>query len=178
MSFLDFAARMSPYWGFGALMGWAIWKSDYKDLLAFDKKAFGKFFIFMALITVYRYYMIQSAVRAGLGSHFEAVKGLPVGAVFFTPWEDLCHEIPLVLLRRMIGTSKWAFPIHAIAMAAVMISFGAGHVYQGIPAAMLISLYIPFATNFGQKKGFGTLMASHVLYDFTTIMTIRMALGL
>ena len=32
MTFTDFALRMGPYWGLGALMGWAIWKSDYKNI--------------------------------------------------------------------------------------------------------------------------------------------------
>lgn len=178
MSFLDFAARMCPFWGFGALMGWAVWKSDYKDLLAFDKKAFAKFFLFMCALTVYRYIMLKIMIANGFGSHLDAVKSLPVGAVFFTPWEDLTHSLALVLMRRMIGTRWWTWPIHAIAMAVVMISFGSGHLYQGVISACLISLYIPFAVSFGQRKGFGTLMAGHVLYDFTTIMTIRAALGL
>jgi hypothetical protein len=178
MSFLDFAARMCPYWGLGALMGWAVWKSDYKDLLAFDKKAFGKFFLFMCAVTVYRYFMLKILVANGMGSHFDAVKSLPVGGVFFTPWEDACHGLPLVLLRRMIGTKKWTWPIHALAMTTVTIGFGLGHVYQGVAAAAFISLYIPFSVWFGQKRGFATLMCSHVLYDFSTIMAIRMALGL
>lgn len=177
MSFLDFAARMLPYWCLGGLMGWAVWKSDYKDLLAFDKKAFGKFFLFMAALSVYRYCMIQLAISHGIDLHLDAVKGLPIGAVFFTPWEDMCHTVPLVLLRRMLGTSKWTWPIHALAMVMVALSFGCGHLYQGVMSAAFISLYIPFGVSFGQKRGFGTLMAGHVLYDFSTIALIKMIVG-
>lgn len=177
MSFLDFAARMFPYWCLGALMGWAVWKSDYKDLLAFDKKAFGKWTAFMACISVYRYFMIKAMIMSGIGSSFNAVRMLPIGSTVFVGWEDLAHSLPLVLLRRVIGTSKWVFPIHAIATSAVMLSFMSGHLYQGVPAAALISLYIPFGISFGQKRGFGTLIAGHMAYDFCTMEIIRIALG-
>ena len=178
MSFLSFAARMFPYWSFGALMGWAVWKSDYKDLLRFQWKSFSKFFLFMAFVSVYRYAMLRLAIHSGMNLHLDAIKSLPIGAVFFVPWENLAHSIPLVLFRRMIGTSKWVWPIHALAMAVIMISFGLGHTYQGIFSACFISLAVPLDVHWGQKVGFGTTMAAHVLYDLLTIMTIRMALGL
>jgi hypothetical protein len=178
MSFLSFALRMFPYWSFGALMGWAVWKSDHKDLLRFQWKSFLKFFLFMAIVSVYRYAMLRLAIHSGMHLGLEAVTKLPIGAVFFTPWENLTHSIPLVLLRRMIGTSKWTWPIHALAMVVVMISFGLGHTYEGIFAACFISLAVPFDIYWGQKVGFGTTMAAHVWYDLSTIMTIRMALGL
>lgn len=178
MSFLSFALRMFPYWSFGALMGWAVWKSDYKDLLAFDKKAFAKWFLFLCVVSVYRYGMLKLAIHSGMNLNLGPVSKLPVGATLFVGWEDLAHSMPLVLLRRIIGNSKWVWPIHFLATLTIMTSFFLGHTYQGILAAAFISLYIPFGVRFGQKKGFGTLCAGHVIYDFSTIMTIRMALGL
>jgi hypothetical protein len=178
MSFIDFAFRMFPYWSMGAFMGWAVWKSDYKDLLRFEWKPFSKFFLFMCLLTVYRYWMIKAIIASGMGANLQAVTKVPVGGVFFVGWEDLCHSAPLVILQRMIGTKKWTWPIHALCTAMVMLSFMTGHLYQGFGAAMFISLYILFGISFGKKRGFGTLIAGHMLYDFLTIMTIRMALGL
>lgn len=178
MSFLDFAFRMAPYWSLGAFMGWAVWKSDYKSLLAFDAKAFGKWCLFLTVISFYRYYMLKLAIHAGIDLHLDAVKSLPVGATAFVGWEDLAHSLPLVLLRRMIGTSKWTWPIHGLCTTMVLVSFLSGHLYQGLPAACFISLYILFGIHFGQKRGFGTLMLGHMAYDFSTIMTIRLALGL
>jgi len=178
MSFTDFASKMFPFWGLGALMGWAIWKSDYKDLLRFDWKAFSKFFLFMAVVSTYRYYMLRFKIAHGADLHLDAVKSLPIEAVFFVFWENLYHSVPLVLLRRMIGTNKWVMPIHALAMAMVMISFGIGHAYQGIFAATFISFAVPFDVHWGQKVGFGTTILCHILYDFLTIMTIRLAMGM
>jgi hypothetical protein len=177
MTFTGFAMRMWPYWCLGALMGWAVWKSDYKDLLRFEWKPFAKFFLFMCVVSIYRYFMISLMVRHGMGSNLNAVKGLPVGAVFMTPWEDACHDLPLVLLRRIIGTNKWTWPIHALAMGIVVLGFSSGHIYQGLFSAALIGLYIPVAVHFGKKRGFGTVMGCHVLYDFSTIMIIRTVLG-
>jgi hypothetical protein len=177
MSFTEFALRMFPYWSLGGLMFWAIWKSDFKDLLRFDLKAFSKFFLYMLTISLIRYFMIKWIVGMGMGSNFQAVKGIPIGAVFFTPWEDLCHSVPLVLLRRMIGTSKWTWPIHTVMLITVTTSFGLGHIYQGYWAAAMISLYIPFAVGFIQKRGASTIMASHVLYDFCTLMVVRLVIG-
>ena len=177
MTFTDFASRMAPYWGLGALMGWAVWKSDYKDLLTFNLKSFTKFFLFMMLVTVYRFYMIRMLVQHGMGESLEVVKSLPVGATLFVGWEDLAHTAPLVLMRRMLGTKWFTLPIHFLATALVMISFASGHLYEGGVAAAFISLYILFGIHFGQKKGFGTLIAGHMTYNFLTIMTIRMALG-
>lgn len=176
MSFTDFAFRMFPYWCFGGLMFWAIWKSDYKDLLRFDAKAFGKFLGFMLAVSAFRYALIRTIVHfIGTGS-FEIANKLPIGAVFFVGWENLAHSIPLVLFRRMIGTSKWTWPIHALALAIVMFSFGSGHVYQGIGAAVFISLGVPFDIRWGKKVGFGTTMCAHILYDFLTVMIVRLAI--
>lgn len=177
MSFTEFALRMFPYWCFGALMFFAIWKSDYKDLMRFDSKAFGKFLLFMCGVSAFRYFMISILVHFIGTNSFQAVNQLPIGAVFFVGWENLAHSIPLVLFRRMIGTSKWTWPIHLLTTLVVMFSFANGHLYQGALAATFISLAIPLDIHWGQKVGFGTTMSCHVLYDFATIMIIRLAIG-
>lgn len=177
MSFTEFALRMFPYWALGGIMFWAIWKSDYKDLLRFDLKTFAKFFAYMAVVSIFRYFMIKTIIHYGAGSNFQAVKGLPIGAVFFVFWEEMAHTAPLILLRRMIGTSKWTWPIHGLATAIVLVSFGLGHVYEGVFAAMIIPLYILFGISFGQKRGLGTLMAAHTLYDFLTLLVVKLAIG-
>lgn len=179
MSFLEFASYMYPYWLFGIAMFWAIYKSEYKDILSFNIKSFIKFFIFMAVISTWRYFSIKALANHGVSlDSLKATKILPIGAVFFTPWEDLCHVAPLLVLRKLIGTSKWVMPIHFLATICIMISFGIGHLYQGIFSAMMLSLYIPFGVRLSKNKGLGTLMAGHVLYDFSTLMIIRAALSI
>jgi hypothetical protein len=178
MTFTEFAFRMFPYWCMGGFMFWAIWKSEYKDVLRFEWKTFAKFFAFILVLTVYRVWMIRFMLNHGVNmGHMAAAKSLPIGAVFMTPWEDLCFSVPLVLLRRILGTSKWMMPVHWLLTVFTMIAFFSGHVYQGYWSAAIIAFYIPWAVGFIQKRGAGTLMLSHVLYDFSTMMAIRIALG-
>lgn len=179
MSFLEFATRMSPYWLMGAFVGYSIWNSSYRDLLAINKKSITKFVMFMAAMTLWRVFSLKAALHLGMSPHvLEPVAKLPIAGTLFTPWEDLSFSAPLVLLRRILGTGKWMMPVHWILMGLTMASFGSGHLYEGVLSACLVSLYIPFAVDFASKKGFGTLCIGHVVYDFTTIMAVKFVLGL
>ena len=177
MSFLDFAARMFPYWILGGVIFWAVWNSSHKDLLAFNKKSFKKFAIFLLVRAIY--VMVTIKLAASHGVHVpgtDAVKKIPILATLFVGWEDMVFTLPLVLLRRVIGTKPLTWPLHAVALLGSMYVFGSGHTYEGITAAALISLYIPFGVWFSQKKGFRTLVSGHILWDFSTIAAIKLAL--
>lgn len=177
MTFSEIALRMYPYWLMGLFMVWATWKSKHKDLLKFNPSAFKKFLIFMAVVTIYR------AVIFGLfGDHLrDMVAGamtIPWQATLTVFWEDACHTVPLAILSRVLGEDKWwKKALRRAAIGMVMVSFGLGHVYQGVFAAALLSLYIPFTLKKGQEVGFGTIMACHTLYDLLTILTIKLMLG-
>src|ERR1700687_1431645 len=45
-------------------------------------------------------------------------------------WEDVAHGLPLVILKKLIGTKWWTNFIHLPLLAVVMIEFGLGHAYQ------------------------------------------------
>ena len=93
-------------------------------------------------------------------------------------WEDSCHGLPVLLLQLFLGTDKkWKWAIHALCTAIVMVSFGLGHVYQGIFAACLISFYIPYSIKIGKQYGFGTVMLCHTLYDLTTLLSLKLLVG-
>ena len=132
----------------------------------------------MACMSVVRYFMIKTAFSQGIGlEQAQTAYMLPIGGTAFVGWEDLCYSFPLVLLKRMLGTSKWMWPVHMLLLAFVMLSFFTGHTYQGVFAAAMISFYIPYAVRFIEKNGVTTLMLGHMLYDFATIMTVRAAVG-
>lgn len=178
MSFLDFLSKMYPYYFLGLIIFFSVYNSEYRKLLAFNKKSFFKFFTFMVFASIYRIVMIKTAAALGHGIYgLEVVKKLPIGGVFFVGWEDVVFSLPLVLLGRMIGSRFLTWPIHAIVLLLTMASFASGHVYQGFIPAMFLSLYVPFGVYWGQKRGYGTLMACHVVYDFLTILAIKIALG-
>lgn len=177
MNFSDFALAMYPYWILGGLMFYAVKKSEYKDLLAFNLKAFLKFFAFLIALCVYRFFMIKLNLHHKLSVHqLDVIKQIPLTSCLFVGWEDLCHSLPIVILKKMLPDKKWANAILFIFSGIITASFGIGHLYQGIFSAMLLSLYIPFGVNFIQKRGASTLMAGHVSYDFLTLLTVKLAL--
>jgi hypothetical protein len=106
------------------------------------------------------------------------IKIIPLMATLTVAWEDCCHGMLLLLLRKWIGTQKWwTFPIHGIATLILMTEFGFGHLYQGLFAALLLSLYVPYSIRLGKQYGWGTVMICHTLFDFSTILTMKLLVG-
>jgi hypothetical protein len=92
-------------------------------------------------------------------------------------WEDAVHALPLVLLGKMFANKTWYKIAKWPLLAAVMCSFGAGHLYQGVLAACMLSFYIPFSMKMGEKHGFGTVMLCHMMYDLITLLSIGWIVG-
>lgn len=179
MTFTEMALRMYPYWIMGLFMLFVTYQSKHRDLLRIQWKSVGKWILFLGGLTVYRIVLFKY-----FGDHEylkEAAEGaltIPWQATLTVFWEDLCHTVPLVILSRWLGNDKlWKKALTWLAIIAVMISFGLGHVYQGAIAAFVLSFYIPFTFKKGQEVGFGTVMLCHVLYDLVTILTLQNFLG-
>lgn len=176
MNAKDLAIAMYPHWLIGIFVIWATIKAGYSDLLRFDKKAILGWVRFLILLTVYRIGMFKLfPVHFSAASEPASIIPWPLTLTVF--WEDALHILPLILLQKLIGTRKWTWPIHAIATAIMMVEFGSGHIYQGFPAACMLSLYIPIVTRMGKKNGLGTVMLCHTLYDLCTILTIKFFMG-
>lgn len=62
--------------------------------------------------------------------------------------------------------------IYVIVWICLSVVFGLGHVYQGWYAGVLIA-FLPYfiSRRYGLIFGFGTVMASHVIYDVVTVFT-------
>lgn len=178
MDIKELAFVMYPYWILGSAMFLVTKASKYKDLVRAEKKAIFGFLKFLAFLTVYRVVLFK------LFPNFEmfrnatkSISVIPTALTLTVGWEDCVHGLPLLLLRKFIGTKKWTWPIHGILTAAVMVEFGMGHVYQGLFSAILLSFYIPYSVRLGNKYGFGTVIIGHVLFDLTTIITMKAMLG-
>ena len=179
MSFLDFALRMHSYWFLGLFTFWTVWNSPYKELLNFNKSKILKFTLFIIAVSAFRFFMIKNLIQYNINTKmFEAAKILPLGGTLFTWWEDLAFTMPLILLKSFSENRNLLKPFYYIALIITILSFASGHIYQGLFSAAFISLYIPFGVIFGRKNGLGTLMTCHVLYDFFTLLTVKIALSL
>lgn len=170
------ALTMYPYWIMGAFMVWATLRTRSKDLVRVEIPAVFNWVRFLITITFLRILVIK-LFPAQFHEATKDMTDIPWPLTLTVFWEDAMHGLPLVLIRRFLGTAKWTWPIHGILMAIVMLEFGLGHVYQGVPAAMLLSLYIPVSMNLGKKYGFGTVMIGHTLYDLFTVLTLKMMMG-
>jgi hypothetical protein len=172
------ALAMYPYWllGAGVLIATAV--AGYKDVIRVEKPALISFLKFIGVLTLYR--VILFTLFPHFGPFADSAKNvltIPWPLTLTVFWEDACHGLPLYLLRKLIGTKKWTWPIHGLLTAIVMLEFGLGHVYQGVGAAALLSLYIPYSIKLGEKFGFGTVMICHTLFDLSTILTLKFLLG-
>lgn len=170
---------MWPCYLMGIGMLYATWKSEHKDLLRIEKKRLLKFSLFLVLITIYRYFIFK---LGGNNPHLkevqETIVSIPLPATLLTYWEDACHGLPLAVLGRVLDGKWYRKLIYWPALAVTMLIFGLGHVYQGIPAATLLAFYVPFSTDRGKKYGFGTVILCHMLYDFSTVLSVKWMMGL
>lgn len=179
MTFTEMALRMYPFWIMGLFMFYATYQSKYRDLLRVEWKAVLKWCVFLGIVTVYRIIMFK--IFAGNDTLKDMTSGamtIPWQATLTVGWEDMCHGLPLAIFALALGQdSLWKKILTWIAIIAVMISFGLGHVYQGVIAAAALSLYVPYTFKKGQQFGFGTVMICHVLYDLVTVLTLQNFLG-
>lgn len=171
MDFSTIASIYWPYWLLGLAMIFATKKSEYKELMRVEIKSVVKWIIFLVFLTIYRIVMFKNFPdQFALTDNQKSLSIISWPITLLVFWEDATFGLPLLLLRKILGTRWFTFPIHLIAMLTVMFSFGLGHTYQGIGAAMLLSLYVPASVSIGGKRGFGTVMINHTLYDLATIV--------
>lgn len=162
-----------PFWILGICMIISTLNSEYKDMLRIQPKSLAMFIKRMVLITIYRLIVMHFFPP----SPVDPVLSIPVGLTATVFWEDAVFTMPLAIASMILGDGWISKIIMGLLTVMVMISFGSGHLYQGAFSAAFISLYIPVVVKLGKKHGFGTVMLCHMLYDFVTIMTIKLFLG-
>lgn len=178
MDFKQWALGMYPYWIVGIGVICAVLSTKQKDLLRINKRALIDWVRFLVVVTTIKYFlyrMLHSSVA------FDSIKSMPlppIGAVLTVFWEDAVHGLPLLILRKLIGVSKWTKPIHLLLLGTVMLEFGIGHLYQGILPSIFLSFYIPYSIKMGEKHGFGTVMIGHMLFDSFSMLFIKCVMGL
>lgn len=172
------ADGLFPFWCLGLWMMHLIWNSDHKDLLQVSKEGLWKFTKFLAIVTAARvFYLSVIAPDAVLENIRQIGNTIPWQTMFGVYWEDMCNALPLVIIGRMIVDKKWLKPLHIALIAAMSMTFGAMHAYEGLQAAVTMMFYIPFTMRLGQKYGFGTVMLCHIAYDLVTFFTFQTIAG-
>lgn len=178
MNVSEVVERMWPAWAMGLAMLMLVKSSKYADLLKVDKKGLLRFARWMVIITLIRFVMLRLLAPQEIIEQLRGtVNFLPWQTTLGVFWEDMCHTVPLVILGRMYAKSKWYKWARLPLLAMVMFSFGSGHMYQGVWASCMLSLYIPITMKLGKKYGFGTVMLCHMFYDMATLLSLKWIVG-
>ena len=178
MDLKTMALQMYPYWLLGAGVLAATALAGLKKVIRVEKPALLKWVKFLGILTAYRVILFTLFPHFGpFESSAHNVLMIPWPLTLTVFWEDACHGLPLFLLKQAIGDRKWLKPFYWALVGMVMLEFGLGHVYQGVAAAAMLSLYIPYSIKIGEKVGFGTVMIGHTLFDLVTVLTLKCLLG-
>lgn len=172
MNSLDVILNMFPFYITGLIMFYATYKSEHRDLLRIESKALAKWCAFLILFTAFRVghhkFMGYPPYPTDSGVGIIPWKTTPL--VF---WEDMCHALPLVLIGRFIGNVKWySKAINRALLLFIMLAFGLGHVYEGYSAVFQLSFVVPWTMKVGQRRGFGTVMLGHILFDLSSHLSM------
>ena len=172
------ADGLFPCWCMGLWIMYLVWNSDHKDLLKVSKEGLIKFAKFLGIVTAARiFYLSVIAPDATLEAIRNSSDAVPWQIMLGVFWEDMCNTIPLVILGTMIEGKKWLRPLYLMLMAAMSLTFGSLHAYEGLQAMIVLSMYIPFTIRLVKKYGFGTVMICHIVYDLVTFFTFKTIAG-
>lgn len=169
--------NMWPCWVLGMMMLLLVINSTYKNLIKVDFKAIFKFLRWMLFLTAIRVIVFKLAMPAKMIEELRQMAGfIPWQTTLGVFWEDACYGLPLVLMEKMYNKSSWYKFVRIPLLAMFMMSFGSGHIYQGL-TGLLLAFYIPFSISMGKKYGFGTVMLCHIMYDMITLLSMKIILG-
>jgi len=149
---------------------YASWK--HKDIIRIEWKAVASFLAFLAFLTCFR------VAAFSFFDYFNLVDLMPryphmledrgMWRLFMVWWEDLFYVLPMFWIVKRF--KKW---LAFLLIFFLSMDFGAGHMYQGVWGVIVTSFYPYFISyRYGKKYGLGTVMVSHVIYDFATVFTI------
>ena len=178
MDLKEIAMPLWPCWMLGIIMLCTVFNSKHRDLIRVDAMGVLKFLRWMVMLTAIRFVFLKFLAPESMIEQVKfMVHFLPWQATLGVFWEDACHTLPLVLLGRIFQKSKWYSRAATPLMLGVMLSFGSGHMYQGLLASVALAFYIPFSIKLGKKYGFGTVMICHILFDLITLLSFKAIVG-
>lgn len=172
------ADAMFSCWVLGLIMIYLVKNSKYSYLLRIEPAAlfrFAKFLLFLTSCRLFYYGLI--APQETLDSIKAATNMMAWPTFFGVYWEDACNAMALVVMTKLFKQNKLFNLIRLPILTMMSISFGMGHAYQGMQAAVIMSLYIPITMTLGRRYGFGTVMLCHIAYDLLTFFSLKTIAG-
>jgi len=107
---------------------------------------------------------------------------IPANHLLAVWWEDSFYVLPYLLLAphvmRLQGWRKALAISGSLTLFLITtFHFMLGHLYQG-PMGMVAFIYPIISYSVGSRKGLGTIMMLHIIFDFSIYMGIWALLGL
>lgn len=138
-----------------------------RNVIRIDWAVIAKFTGFLLLLAAIRFAGMQGQTRTS---------GFMPGfyGIILVPWEDSFFSIlGIYFFKDFLKLSKKIWIPIAIVFS---VFFASGHVVYG-GAWAVTTLFFPYFVSYryGKKHGYGTAMICHILYDFTTILTVKLA---
>lgn len=152
------------------LMGVAIFLYCYfrqRELIRIEWDKVAKFIAIMVFIT---------AIRFGTMSIFGTpnTAGIGFADLPFVFWEDSFFAIlGIYFFKDYLKLSKKFWLPIAIVFSTV---FAYGHLSYGVTWAIITLIGPAVSYYFGKKYGFGTSMTCHIIYDFITLLSVKVFL--
>lgn len=178
MDFKQMAEGLFPCWVLGLSMLYLVKNSKYADTLRVSKEGLWKFAKFLLFITAIRAVSMKFLTSPETAEGIRNTIGMiPWQGMLGVFWEDACNALALTILAKMLSKKEWFKYLYVPLMALMSLSFGSGHMYEGVGAVAMLTFYIPITMRLGKKYGFGTVMLCHMAYDLTTFFTFKIVLG-
>lgn len=137
-----------------------------KELIRIEWNIVAKFSAFLLLLTAIRFALLEGSTTGGYMPGFSGLQ--------LVPWEDAVFSMTGIYFFKDFLKLRKRFWI-PIAIASSVL-FASGHIVYGYQWAA-ITLVFPYfiSYRYGKKYGYGTAMVGHILYDFTTLLTVKLS---
>ena len=137
-----------------------------REIIRIEWDKVAKFSAFLLLVAAIRFSLMEGANTSS--GFIPSFRDIPL-----VPWEDSFFSLLLIyFFKDYLNLSKKVWIPIAVASSFL---FASGHIIYGATWATM-TLFFPYflSYKYGKKYGYGTVMVMHVLYDFTTILTVKL----
>lgn len=150
-------------------------------LLRVDRKLVKQFGGLVTVVNFVKAIVLFAVIQHFWPSTFSKVTSIfhmiPANHLLAVWWEDSFYVLPYLLIAPHImniqSTRKRAAAIAlaSLCFVATAVHFMLGHLYQG-PMGMVAIIYPFISYHVGGRKGLGTVMMLHIIFDFTIYMGV------
>lgn len=143
----------------------AIYKGS--KVIRIDWTKLSHFIAFMVFLTALRFGYMEFSTSALVKPVLGSFKNFP-----FVFWEDAFFAMPIYFVKDHLKLSKKFWLPVAIVLSLV---FAYGHLAYGVAWALITLIYPYFLSyKYGREVGFGTVMAAHIVYDWGTLLSVKL----